>query len=146
VLLRRFEDDLDDAGGLPWRSRSNGSGDCCFERKGTRGSAAERDVDGNRRRSPGAHGFDDLGVVNALQVDRRDAEVATAELALDHHERYALVGKFGGVRVARWCGAKRRRTPAVAAVSRSCARTAAIDQRRPPVGPAMTQNSGPTGS
>jgi hypothetical protein len=29
------------------------------------------------------HGLDDLGIVDALQVDRRDAEVAMAELALD---------------------------------------------------------------
>jgi hypothetical protein len=30
---------------------------------------------------------DDLGVVDALEVDRGDAEVAVAELALDDDER-----------------------------------------------------------
>ena len=45
-----------------------------------------------------------------------------------------------------WCGAKRRRTPAAAAAWRSSARAAAVDQRRPRVGPMMTQKSGPTGS
>jgi hypothetical protein len=45
-----------------------------------------------------------------------------------------------------WCGAKRRRTPAVAAVRRSSARAAAGDHGRPRVGPLMTQNNGPTGS
>src|SRR4051794_23605274 len=41
-----------------------------------------------------------------------------------------------------WCGANRRRTPAAAAVRRSCARAAAVAQGRPPVAPLMTQNSG----
>src|SRR3954453_3253388 len=45
-----------------------------------------------------------------------------------------------------WCGAKRRRMPAVAAKRRSSARAAAGDHGRPRVGPLMTQNSGPTGS
>src|SRR3954447_25286154 len=44
-----------------------------------------------------------------------------------------------------WCGAKRRRTPAVAAVRRSSARAAAGDHGRPRVGPLTTQNRGPTG-
>jgi hypothetical protein len=34
-------------------------------------------------------GVDDLGVVDALQVDRRDAEVGVAELALDDDQRHA---------------------------------------------------------
>jgi hypothetical protein len=47
------------------------------------------------------HGLDDLGVVDALQLDGRDAEVAVlAELALDNHERYALVGELDRVRVS----------------------------------------------
>ena len=45
-----------------------------------------------------------------------------------------------------WCGAKRRRTPASAAVWRSCSRAAPCDQACPRVGPVSTQNSGPTGS
>src|SRR3954467_12682872 len=45
-----------------------------------------------------------------------------------------------------WWGAKRRRTPAPAAVRRSSARAAGADHDRPRVGPLMTQNNGPTGS
>ena len=44
-------------------------------------------------------GFDDLGVVDALQVDRRDAEVVVAELALDHDQRHAFARQLDGVRV-----------------------------------------------
>ena len=39
-----------------------------------------------------------------------------------------------------WCGAKRRRTPALAAARCSCVRTAAGAQGRPAVGPRNTQN------
>ena len=45
-----------------------------------------------------------------------------------------------------WCGAKRRHTPAAAAVRRSSARAAADDLWRPRVVPLMTQRRGPTGS
>jgi hypothetical protein len=34
-------------------------------------------------------GDDDLGLLDALEVDRRDAEVAVAELALDDDQRDA---------------------------------------------------------
>jgi hypothetical protein len=44
-------------------------------------------------------GLDDLGVVDALQVDRRDAEVAVAKLALDHDQRHALARELDGMRV-----------------------------------------------
>jgi hypothetical protein len=37
-------------------------------------------------------GVDDLGIVDALEVDRGDGEVAVAELALDDHQRDALIG------------------------------------------------------
>jgi hypothetical protein len=46
-------------------------------------------------------GLDDLGVVDALQVDGRDTEVAVAELALDHDERHALVSHLDGVCVSK---------------------------------------------
>jgi hypothetical protein len=46
------------------------------------------------------HGFDDLGVVDALQVHGRDPEVAVAELPLDDHQRHAFVGELDGVSVA----------------------------------------------
>ena len=44
-------------------------------------------------------GVDDLGAVDSLQVDRRDPEVGVPELALNHQERYALVGELDGVGV-----------------------------------------------
>ena len=52
-------------------------------------------------------GVDDFGVVDALQVDRGDAEVAVAELALDDDERDAFAGHLDGVGVAQlvWCEA-----------------------------------------
>ena len=48
----------------------------------------------------GMDGVDDLGVVDALQVDRGNAEVAIAELALDHDQRNALARHLDGVGVA----------------------------------------------
>jgi hypothetical protein len=42
---------------------------------------------------------DDLGVVDPLEVDRGDAEVAVAELALDDHERHTFASHFDGVGV-----------------------------------------------
>jgi hypothetical protein len=46
-------------------------------------------------------GVDDLGVVDALQVYGGDAEVAVAELALDHDESYAFARQLDRVRVAK---------------------------------------------
>ncbi len=46
------------------------------------------------------HGVDDLGVVDALQVDGGDPEVRVAKLPLNHHERDALTSHLDGVRVA----------------------------------------------
>jgi hypothetical protein len=65
-----------------------------------RASALERGADGNHRRSPGVHGLDDLGVIDALEVHGRDAEVAVAELALNNHERDAFVRELDSVGVA----------------------------------------------
>jgi hypothetical protein len=42
-------------------------------------------------RAAGVDGLDDLRVVDALQVDRGDPEVAVTELSLDDDERHALV-------------------------------------------------------
>jgi hypothetical protein len=55
----------------------------------------------------GVNGFDDLGVVDALQVDGGDAEVAVAELALDDDQRDALARHLDGVSVTElvWCEA-----------------------------------------
>jgi hypothetical protein len=43
---------------------------------------------------------DDLGAVDALQVDRGDSQVAMPELALDDDQRHALVGEFDSVGMA----------------------------------------------
>ena len=40
----------------------------------------------------GVDGADDLGVVDALEVDRGDAEVGVAELALDDVQGHAFAG------------------------------------------------------
>src|SRR4051812_3399734 len=65
-----------------------------------RGSETERGAHRDHRRAAGVDGVDDLGVVDALEVDRGDAEVAVAELALDDDERHALVCHLDGVGVA----------------------------------------------
>jgi hypothetical protein len=43
---------------------------------------------------------DDLGAVDALQVDRGDAEVGVSELALDDEQGHTFPGHFDGVCVA----------------------------------------------
>jgi hypothetical protein len=58
------------------------------------------------RRSPGVDGPDDLGVVNALQVDRRDAEICVSELSLNDVERNAFASHLDGVCVAKLVWAK----------------------------------------
>ena len=49
--------------------------------------------------SAAVDGVDDLGVVDLLEVDRGDAEVGVAKLALDDVERDALVCHLDRVRV-----------------------------------------------
>jgi hypothetical protein len=71
------------------------------------------------------------------------AEIAVPELALDDDQRHAFARHLDRVSVAQLMGAKRRRTPAAAAVRRSSARAAAGDQCRPRVAPLETQRSGP---
>ena len=44
-------------------------------------------------------GVDDLGVVDALEIDRCDAKAGMAELPLDDDQRNALAGHLDGVRV-----------------------------------------------
>jgi hypothetical protein len=61
--------------------------------------SAGRCADWDHRLAPGTHRLDDLGVVDALQVDRGDAEVAMAELALDDDQRHAFAGELDGVSV-----------------------------------------------
>jgi hypothetical protein len=60
----------------------------------------ESGAGGKHGRLAGVDGGDDLGVVDALQVDGSDAEVGVPQLALDDVERDALVGEFDGVGVA----------------------------------------------
>src|SRR5215204_689657 len=62
--------------------------------------APERAVSGDHRGAAGVDGVDDLGVVDALEVDRGDAEVGVAELALDDDQRYALARHLDGVGVS----------------------------------------------
>ena len=62
-------------------------------------SRRERAVYGDHRRAAGVDGVDDLGVVDALEIDRGDAEVGVAELALDDDQRHALAGHLDGVGV-----------------------------------------------
>ena len=69
-----------------------------------------------------------------------------AELALDDVDRHSFARKLDGMRVPQLMGSDRRRTPASTASWRSSARAAVADQRRPRVGPSMTQNSGPGGN
>ena len=75
-------------------------------------------------------GLDDLPAVDALQVDRGDAEFGMAELALDGVEGHALVGELDGVGVAQLMG-RERRTPASAASRRGCDRAAVLMRETP---------------
>ena len=54
----------------------------------------------------GMHGFDDLGVVDALQVNGRDAEIAVSQLALDDDEWHALARELDGMGVPKLVGRK----------------------------------------
>ena len=70
------------------------------QRRGGCRSESLRWADRDHRRAAGVDGVDDLGVVDALEIDRGDAEVAVAELALDDDQRHALARQLDGVRVA----------------------------------------------
>jgi hypothetical protein len=74
------------------------------ERRARSPSEPERGADRDHGLAAGVDGLDDLGVVDALEVDRGDAEVAVAELALDDDERRALVSHLDGVGVAELMG------------------------------------------
>jgi hypothetical protein len=50
-------------------------------------------ADRDHRGAAGVDGFDDFGVVVALQVDRCDPEVAVPELALDDDQWDAFAGQ-----------------------------------------------------
>jgi hypothetical protein len=50
-------------------------------------SDAKLGVDRDHGRAAGVDGVDDLGAVDVLQVDRRDAEAGVPELALDDDQQ-----------------------------------------------------------
>ena len=64
------------------------------------GRGQESGVGGDGWAAAGVDGVDDLGAVDALQVDGCDAEVCVTELALDDRERDAFAGHLDGVGVA----------------------------------------------
>jgi hypothetical protein len=73
-------------------------------------------------------GVDDLGVVDALQVDRGDAEVAVAQLALDDDQRDALARHLDGMGVTELV---RSKPPAHAGTSGNAAKLGADGGARP---------------
>src|SRR4051795_11881920 len=81
-------------------------------------SVRERAIDGDHRGAAGVDGVDDLGVVDALEVDRGDAEVGVAELALDDDQRNAFARHLDGAGVAQLV---RREAPPDAAERRCVA-------------------------
>src|SRR5215211_3255403 len=91
-------------------------------------SVRERAIDGDDRRTAGVDGVDDLGVVDALEIDRGDAEVGVAELALDDDQRHALAGHLDGVGVAELV---RREAPAHAGLAGDAAQLGAGGGGRP---------------
>jgi len=87
---------------LPAIVRCSGAALSQCARHGARASSESRHgADRDHGRAAGVDGVDDLGVVDALELDRGDAEVAVAELALDDDERHALVRHLDGVGVAK---------------------------------------------
>ena len=59
----------------------------------------ERSGDRHHGSASGVDGLDDFGVVDALKVDRGNAEVAVAELSLHHDQWDSFVSHLNGVRV-----------------------------------------------
>src|SRR5947209_19430141 len=89
--------------------------------------------------------LDDLGAVDALEVDAGDPQIAMPELPLDDHQRDALVGELDSVGMPQLM---RRKAPTDARRFRRSTQLltrAEASQRLPAVGPWMTQNSAPTG-
>jgi GrpB-like predicted nucleotidyltransferase (UPF0157 family) len=68
-------------------------------RENERRRSSRPEADRDHWGATGVDGLDDLGVVDALQVDRRDPEVAVPELALDDDQRHAFVRELDGVGV-----------------------------------------------
>src|SRR3954468_8594113 len=91
-------------------------------------SEAERSLDRDHRRGGGGDGVEDLGGVDALQVDRRDPEIRVAELALDDDQRDTFTGHLDGMCVAKlmW-----RESTAHTCSSRGLTQLGAGGSRRP---------------
>jgi len=66
--------------------------------------------------SPVVDGVDDLGWVDPVKIDGRDAKVDVAELALDHVQGTRLRAISTACAWRSWCGANRRRMPALVAM------------------------------
>ena len=80
---------------IPWLGRGLGSS-----------IHAQTSTRRNHGSSSGVHGVDDLGVVDSLEVDRRDPQVGVPELALDHHQRDTLVSHLDSMCVSELVGRK----------------------------------------
>ena len=102
-------------------------------------------MDRDHRRAAGVNRVDDLGVANALEVDRGDADVGD-RAGVGSRSAAHLAGHLNGVPCRNWCDAKRRRTPAARAMRRRSERAAFAEHGRPCAGPLTTQNSGRTSS
>jgi hypothetical protein len=73
---------------------------------------AEAGGGGDHWRVPCVDRLDDLGVVDALQVDRGDPEVGMPQLSLDEHKRHAFAGHLDSVRAPQLMGLKPAPDPA----------------------------------
>ena len=80
-----------------------------------------------------------------MQVGAGRGEVRVPQLALDQRQRDALMQQLDSVRMAELVG-REAPAPASSATWCSCSLAAPADQACPRVGPAITQNNGPTGS
>jgi hypothetical protein len=97
---------------------------------------AEPSAGGDHRRLPGVDGSDDLGVVDALAINRRDAEVGMPQLALDDIERHPFVGELDGVGVAQLVGREPPPYPGLGGDATEL-RAGGVARPRPATGPSV---------
>jgi hypothetical protein len=91
-------------------------------------SATKRCADRDHGRASRVNGLDDLCVIDALEVDGGDAEVAMAKLALDDDKRHSLVRHLDRAGVPKLMRRKSAPHASHRGVRRSVARAAALDQ------------------